>query len=191
MSSSRARISARDYKHGGGRRGGFDLGNYRQFGLGLALGLLVAGAVYFVDHRSKPDAASLAQEIPKKKAAAVPGGEPEQPIEQYDYYDMLPKFEVVLPEERNVRRDQPQAPITEAGTYMIQAGSFVNENEALRRQQQLSKLGIESVVQRVAIDADVKHRVRIGPITDLKRLNEIRKQLHTADIDLLLSSVPQ
>jgi cell division protein FtsN len=42
----------------------------------------------------------------------------------------------------------------------------------------------------VAIDADVKHRVRIGPVSDLKRLNEIRKQLHTADIDLLLSSVP-
>jgi cell division protein FtsN len=103
---------------------------------------------------------------------------------------MLPKFEVVLPEERNVQRDQPSVPVRQPGAYIIQAGSFGNESEALRRQQQLAKLGMSAAVQRVAIDADVKHRVRIGPISDLARLNEIRGQLRTADIDALLIKVP-
>jgi cell division protein FtsN len=188
--SSRQRISARDYKHGG-RRGGFDLGRYRQFGFGLATGIAVTAAVFvFVfDHRGRPAEANVVQVQPQKKAASAPGNEAEVPEEQYDYYDMLSKFEVVLPEERDVRRDQPAA-ITEAGAYMIQAGSFTSENDALRRQQVLAKLGIEAAVQRVAIDADVRHRLRIGPISDLARLNAVRNQLRTADIEILLSRLP-
>lgn len=189
MSPTRQRISARDYKHGG-RRGGFDLGRYQQFGLGLGVGLAVAVAVFVFDPRGKAAETEVTQERLPKKGAAAPGEETGEPAEQYDFYDMLPKFEVVLPEERNVRRDQPAVPITQPGGYIIQAGSFGNENEALRRQQQLAKLGISAAVQRVAIDADVKHRVRIGPVSDLARLNAIRSQLRTADIDALLIKVP-
>lgn len=186
--SSRQRISARDYKHGG-RRGGLDLGRYRQFGYGLATGLAVAVAVFIFDPRGPREQAEVVQAEPKKKAAAAPANEVEAPEEQYDFYDMLSKYEVVLPEERDVRRDQP-APVTQAGAYMIQAGSFTSENDALRRQQVLEKLGIEAAVQRVAIDADVRHRVRIGPISDLARLNAVRGQLRTADIEILLSRLP-
>jgi cell division protein FtsN len=188
--SSRQRISARDYKHGGGRRGRFDLRNFQQFGIGLATGLAVAVGVFVFDHSGKPADAEVVQERPKKPAAAAASGEADEATEQYDFYDMLPKFEVVLPEERNVRRDQPSVPVTQPGSYMIQAGSFEKETEALRRQQQLAKLGIEAAVQRVAIDADVKHRVRIGPVKDLGRLNDIRSQLRTADIEILLSKLP-
>jgi cell division protein FtsN len=189
VSPARQRISARDYKHGGRRRG-FDVGTYQQFAIGLATGLAVAVAVYVFDHRGKPAETEIPEERLPKKTAAAPAEESGEPAEQYDFYDMLPKFEVVLPEERNVRRDQPAVPINQPGDYIIQAGSFGNESEALRRQQQLAKLGIEAAVQRVAIDADVKHRVRIGPVSDLARLNAIRSQLRTADIDVLLIKVP-
>jgi cell division protein FtsN len=185
--SSRQRISARDYKHGG-RRGGWDLGRYQQFGFGLATGLAVAVAVFVFDHRGAPDQAQPAQVQPKSKAAAAPGSEVDAPEEEFDFYDDL-TYEVVLPEERDVRRDQPAA-VTQAGAYMIQAGSFASETDAQRRQQVLAKLGIEAAVQRVAIDADVRHRVRIGPISDLARLNAVRGQLRTADIDILLSRLP-
>jgi cell division protein FtsN len=36
------------------------------------------------------------------------------------------------------------------------------------------------------VDADVWHRVRIGPLRDLAKLNAIRGQLRTADIDAIL-----
>jgi len=187
--SSRQRISARDFKHGR-RRGGLDLGRYRQFGAGLAVGLAVAVGVFVFEHRAAPELAETVEPEAPGKPEPVSGIEVEAPEEQFDFYDMLPKFEVVLPEERDVRRDQP-APVTQAGTYMIQAGSFTNETDALRRKQVLSKLGIEAAVQRVAIDADVRHRVRIGPIKDLARLNAVRNQLRTADIEILLSRLPE
>jgi cell division protein FtsN len=188
--SSRQRISARDYKHGGGRRGGFDVRSHTQFFIGLGVGLAVALAVFIVDRRDKPVENAVALKAPVKKEAATADA-PEDPVEDYDYYDVLPRYELVLPEERNVRPDQPLVPITKAASYMIQAGSFDNETAALRRKQALEKLGIESAVQRVAIDADVRHRVRIGPVNDLARLNRIRGQLHTADIAFLISEIPK
>ena len=42
MSTARQRLSTRDYKHGGRRAGSFDITQYRQFGLGLGVGLAVA-----------------------------------------------------------------------------------------------------------------------------------------------------
>jgi cell division protein FtsN len=44
-------------------------------------------------------------------------------------------------------------------------------------------------VQRVAVDADVWHRVRIGPISDLARLNATREALRRADVDAIVVRV--
>jgi cell division protein FtsN len=55
--------------------------------------------------------------------------------------------------------------------------------------QQLSMQGIDAKVQRVSVDADVWHRVRIGPITSLDQLNKLRKQLQAADVDALVIRV--
>ncbi len=53
-------------------------------------------------------------------------------------------------------------------------------------QAQLKLQGIDSSVQRVAVDNDVWHRVRIGPISDLATLNRLRKQLAAAELDHVL-----
>ncbi len=191
--NSRQRISARDYKRGGRRHGQFDI-RYPQFLAGLGVGLLVAVGVYFYDHRAKPaDEEVAAAAHPATDAPGdAAGSGAEDPTEQYDFYDMLPKFEVVIPEqERNVRRDVPAVPIEQPGAYVIQAGSFQNEAEATRRHQALAKLGIDATVQRIAVDDDVRHRVRIGPTRDLKRLNEMRRQLRAADIEVLLIKLPE
>ena len=42
---------------------------------------------------------------------------------------------------------------------------------------------------RVAVDEDVWHRVRIGPITDLTELNRLRTRLRAADLDALVIRV--
>jgi cell division protein FtsN len=44
-------------------------------------------------------------------------------------------------------------------------------------------------VQKVTVDADTWHRVRIGPITDLNQLNRLRTRLRQADIDALVIRV--
>ena len=49
--------------------------------------------------------------------------------------------------------------------------------------------GSHAKVQRVALDADVWFRVRVGPISDLMQLNKVRRQLQAADVDALVIRV--
>jgi len=118
------------------------------------------------------------------------GAEPEEAPAQYDFYDMLPKFEVVVPEkERDVRRDLPSARVERPGVYVLQAGSYRNQADADRVRTQLGKQGITATVQRMAVDADVWHRVRVGPLRDLDQVNRMRDALRAADIDTLVIRV--
>jgi len=41
-------------------------------------------------------------------------------------------------------------------------------------------------VQRVAVDNDVWHRVRVGPLNDLNEVNKVRKQLQAAEVDAIV-----
>ena len=102
---------------------------------------------------------------------------------------MLPKFEVVVPEKERGSRVAPASPIDRPGVYFLQAGSYRDEAVAERIRAQLAKLGIDASVQRVAVDADVWHRVRIGPIRDLARLNRLRNQLQQSNLDALVVRV--
>ena len=184
--TNRHRLPSRDYKRSAGKKG-FTLVRWREFGIGLCVGVGIALAVYVTDHRRFANvAAEEAQPKPRTKAAAK-AVEPEEPTAQYDFYDMLPKFEVVVPEkERDVRRDLPAAQIERPGVYVLQAGSYRNQADADRVRVQLDRLGIEAKVQRVAVDADVWHRVRIGPVNDLNQVNKVRTQLRKAEIDAIV-----
>jgi cell division protein FtsN len=163
---------------------------------GLALGLAVAGFVYVKDHRAdappphttKPVKKPHANEPPEADAADA--GAPEQPANNYEFYDKLPKFEVLVPEkDKDVRPDLKPAPETRRGTYVLQAGSYKNFADADRVRAQLALQGIESKVQKVSVDNDTWHRIRIGPITKLDELNRLRQILRKADVDVLVIRV--
>ena len=72
---------------------------------------------------------------------------------------------------------------------MLQAGSYKNFGDADRVRAQLALAGVESKVQKVTVDTDTWHRVRIGPITNLDELNRIRTRLRQSDIDALVIRV--
>jgi cell division protein FtsN len=184
----RPRVGGRDFKPAG-RGGGSLLDRYQQFFFGLAIGIGVAFVVYVTDARQRERPAPQSQPQPR---AAKQNAEPEaeQPVAQYDFYNMLPKFEVVVPEkERDVRTDTPTAPVARPGVYVLQAGSYRNQPDAERVRAQLAKQGIEATVQRVQVDTDVWHRVRIGPTSDLTRLNAMRAALRKADVDTIVVRV--
>lgn len=164
---------------------------------GLAIGLTVAGFVYFKDHR--PDTPPVtANKAGKRKprntespdTEARESGATEEPARTYDFYDQLPKFEVVVPEkEKDVKRDVRDVPETRRGTYVLQAGSYKNFEDADRTRAQLALQGIESKVQKVSVDNDTWHRIRIGPISKLEELNKLRAILRKADVDVLVIRV--
>lgn len=196
-----SRPPARDYKRSRGGRG-LDLARWREFALGLGIGLAVA-LVLFVYQRSvfqktlAGTAADSAESAgaPERRAARRPAVAPEDAAEditakQYDFYDMLPKFEVVVPEkEGEVRRDLPSTPIERPGVYVLQAGSYRRREDATRVEKQLSLIGVSASVQRVAVDADEWHRVRIGPLTDLAEVNRLRQTLRGAGLEPLVIRV--
>jgi cell division protein FtsN len=189
-----ARTAARDYKTRRGKTGGFS--GWVGVMFGLAIGLAVAGIVYIKDHR--PDA--LIAHLPKAEKRKSRNSEPpdsetaesgaEEPGKSYDFYDKLPKFEVVVPEkDKEVRPDIKSVPETRRGTYVLQAGSYKNFADADRVRAQLALQGIESKVQKVSVDNDTWHRIRIGPISKLDELNRLRQILRKADVDVLVIRV--
>lgn len=159
---------------------------------GLAIGLSVAFAIYMKNQREIPETRTAAQQpasmsVPMEARTESPPP-PAESVEEprFSFYDMLPNFEVVIPEqEQDVKRDKAIEIIEDPGIYVLQAGSFSSLGDADRRRAELALLGIESRVQKVTIDDRTYHRVRIGPIENLDRLNLVRDQLRQADIDVL------
>lgn len=187
MSAARTRISTRDFKHGPRRNEPLGLRDYKQFGLGLAIGLAVAAYIWLQTPRDEP-AATRPVADPVVAEAAPP--EETDPAEQFDFYDMLPKFEVVVPEtERNPRRDQPTVAISKPGAYVLQVTSSRNRADAERLRDRLVKMGINASIQHVTIDEQEWHRVRVGPSRDLKYINQVREQLRAADLTFIVYEV--
>jgi cell division protein FtsN len=177
-------MATRDYKRSRGR--GESMTATTGFALGAAVGLGIGLAIYLLD-RPQPDAPGARPAPASTQASETPPAEPEQ---NYDFYEMLPNFEVVVPErEKDVKVDAPAAAVQKAGAYVLQVGSYRAYEEADRVRAQLALQGIESKVQRVSVDSDTWHRVRIGPISDLTELNRVRTRLREAEMDVLVIRV--
>ncbi|HTX24236.1 MAG TPA: SPOR domain-containing protein [Steroidobacteraceae bacterium] len=190
MKSAANRLSARDFKKPA--RPALEATRWRDFGAGLLVGAVLVAGVYAAAHRPQRAASEVPRPEPHRPApadaaAADPAG---QGAERYDFYQMLPHFEVIVPEkERDVKRDVPTATIARPGVYVLQAGSYRDAAEADRVAKQLALQGIDAKVQRVAVDTDVWYRVRIGPISQLSDLNRLRKKLYDADVDAIVIRV--
>ncbi len=132
------RSSTRDYKRNQKRP--LELWKMREFGMGALVGIILAGSatVYIMNARQhdpahekaeapRPDPHRKAPTDPEATTTAATG-------EKYDFYEMLPNFEVVVPEkDKEVKRDMPAAARVERpGVYVLQAGSYRNEADADR-----------------------------------------------------------
>ena len=171
---------------------------------GLAVGLSVAVAVYVKDRQpgqvagqsgtpepavteTAPTPASMQNALDDNGEATVetPAKDEKEKEKRFTFYDILPNFEVVTPDEEPATAvgAAPQA-VVEPGVYVLQAGSFSTNADADRRRAELALHGIESHIQRVKVNERNYHRVYIGPIDDLDELNMMRSRLRAAKIDV-------
>jgi len=176
---------ARDYKQsrrGKARRQPMPGWMWMLYGLGI--GLSVALAVYLNDRTpggvspAETPARPLAERKPKSEAV-----EEQQTADRFDFYEMLPRFEVVIPELERGAPTPRDKPVEMPGSYILQAGSFKNFADADRMKARLALLGVEAEIQRVTIDDNTWHRVRVGPMDDLDRVNGLRSKLRQSEID--------
>jgi cell division protein FtsN len=169
---------------------------------GLSLGLVVAIGVYLRVPANTPASSSpavaavqpaTARAAPRSSARAEqPAAERAPPAgNRFDFYEILPQFEVVVPDEEVPAAPPAQRrPTVAPGSFLLQAGSFSAAADADRLQASLALLGFESHVQRVTLEDDVFNRVRIGPIGDLDAAKRTQRRLRDAGIDTLLMKVP-
>jgi len=124
---------------------------------GLAIGLSVAAAVWVSDRRPH----AIENSVPRVENNIDDSGETAvnddvrtaSKPNRFEFYDILPLFEVIIPEEDpEVAADVEAKAVDAPGTYVLQAGSFTTLEDADRRRAQLALQGIESVIQRVMID---------------------------------------
>ena len=120
----------------------------------------------------------------------------DKPVEKddgprFDFYKMLPNFEVIIPEQdKDVQRPGEVTYIDQPGTYVLQVGSFKTFSEADKLKATLALLGVESRIQKVTIDNDQTwHRVRVGPYSDLEKLNNTRARMAESDLQALIIRV--
>jgi len=171
---------------------------------GLSLGLIVAIGVYLRAPSAARTAGSTsmapaaapertAARTTPRAAAATAQREP-RAENRFDFYEVLPQVEVVIPDESAPPRtgSRPSRAVETPGSFLLQAGSFSAAADADRLKANLALLGFESHVQRVTLDDnDVFNRVRIGPIADIDAAKRTQRQLRAAGIDTLLMQVPK
>jgi len=161
---------------------------------GLAIGLSVAFAVYVKDREpstqarlQSPDPASMQTSLDNNGESS--GTRPDvvkTEKKRFDFYDMLPLSELIIEDEIPVvNADVEPRAIDKPGVYMLQAGSFSTHTDADRRRAELALHGIESHIGRAQVNGRNYHRVYVGPIEDLDRLNVLRSRLRAAKIDVL------
>ncbi|MCU0934872.1 MAG: SPOR domain-containing protein [Gammaproteobacteria bacterium] len=166
--------------------------------LGLTAGLGVAAWVYLGGYRAPGAPAAVAPpvsapplaEAPKKApeppaAAAKPPAPPPAPKPRFEFYTMLPEMEVPAHEPGTGKVEAPAAKPGE--TYTLQVASFRSYEEADRLKASLSLLGMEASIQSVTAEGKPPiHRVRVGPYTDMAKVNEARRRLKEHALDPIL-----
>jgi cell division protein FtsN len=157
-----------------------------QFFIGLGVGLVIAIGVHIYDKQAFEKAQRATRtDVAEQSDKPAPASQSTEPQDQLEFYEMLPKLEVAVPEKGESRA--PASPrIEKPGAYILQAGSYRNFADADRIRAMLALQGVESKVSKVTIDADTWHQVRIEPMRDLKSLEETRRKLREAQIDAIV-----
>ena len=150
------------------------------------------GLIYYLDQYER--AKTIAQHVDssdtksanQKEAQAKSSDESKS---RFDFYKLLPNLSVDVPKpdaassQVNKSSDSKRKSIPEF-SYILQAGSFKEFNEADRLKASLALMGIVANIEKVTLNqSEVWHRVRIGPIASEREMNKIRNQLRSENIE--------
>lgn len=151
-------------------------------------------------HSQKSTQTQKSKSSPAKKA-------PQKEEPQFDFYTMLPDYQVEVNEPMAEKKTRPAPTPKEAKNnsktesqspkqkvvaknrqpYQLQVGAFQSLDKADSMKARLAFLGIESNISIVWINSNKKiYRVRIGPSKDLKKLDKIRSQLRAQNINAIM-----
>jgi hypothetical protein len=144
--------------------------------VGLTAGLLVATALY------------LRKPLPDSGRALPPEAAEAGDDTRFDFYEMLPNYEVKVPGGGAKPPPPSSDPAQQPGAYVIQAGSFRTFEDADRLKASMAMLGVESHIEKSPPDTNghTWYRVRTAPEKDLAVVNEQLRLLRENRIEGVL-----
>ncbi len=202
-------MARRDYKHRASRKKGR---KPVAIWVWLLLGFLAgAGSTGFLCLKFAPEPTGDRwigdRPLPAKKpaAAVVSSSEAKRsskvPPPSFDFYNLLPDQEVVVPEEELVQpaparkppatkapepaKPQPTAP-TAGRKYLVQVSSVRSAREADALKAKLAFLGLQAQVSQARIKGVTWYRVRLGPFASPAQVQQVRKRLSRSGYDSLV-----
>ncbi|MBK8817019.1 MAG: SPOR domain-containing protein [Methylococcaceae bacterium] len=203
---------ARDYKH---RVQSRDNNNRRRTsqessGVGLfkwmLITALIIGFVVFLVYLKSPGFQKLApvaqapqttdktavvkSETANKKPTAEKVKEQKPQPPQFDFYTILPKKEMVVPEhEVKTRTREEQVGKSKKASYVIQAGSYREAADADQLKAKLALMGIESKIHKAKVESVTWYRVKIGPYSQMGNVNNIMSRLQKNGMKPVITEV--
>ena len=154
--------------------------------------------------------------MPQIGASSTPDGkEPEPKGPVFDFYTLLPESEVVVPttadetspksssaaapkavtkkpvvEARPVKKE-PRPTVSQSApsgsSFLLQAGSFRNEQDAERLRAQLGLAGFSAKLEAVTVRGGERwYRVQLGPFNSESAVTSARKQLASHGLETML-----
>lgn len=159
---------------------------------GSVLGAFTMFLVYLTGITPQPSRleATLNEAVTSVKAGDRAGDETPRP--RFDFYQLLKESEVVVQAEppAESRSSAPAAtgPQPEGNIeYVLQVGSFKRAEDADRLRAQLILLNLDARVERAKLrNAEVWHRVLVGPFPNQASVTRARAALANHEIESLL-----
>jgi cell division protein FtsN len=151
-------------------------------GVGLSVGLTMylkgSESPFSEEKMNKPISEKILEEkiAEDSEAAKEENTDEVKPENNFDFYTILPETESTVTE----KEVQESALTVKKENYFLQVGAFQNEADADNMKAKLALLGFEAVVKTATIpEKGIWHRVRVGPLNDLEKINKIRGELTT------------
>ncbi|MFK7954564.1 MAG: SPOR domain-containing protein [Lysobacterales bacterium] len=156
--------------------------------LGLAMGISLMVFLVMAGFVRQPES-----DVPVPKPIAREADElvtpADEPKNEFDFFTVLPEMEVVIPEnEIRERVNEREELAASRGPYLLQVASVRRADDAERMKAELAFLGVVAQVVEVKINDVRWHRIRVGPVANLRELDGIKRQLQNAGYNVLVLS---
>jgi|GEM_PF-5054439 len=151
----------------------------------------------------------------RQEKTAAKEEQPAKPKQRFEFYSVLPDFQVDVPTDNDrLRREatqraqqardanvsqprivqvqtksQPARVIaTQAAGAYLQAGSFIDMSDARKRRADVIMLGLQAHVESAQVRGQLYHRVKLGPYADNTQRQRAQQRLVTAGIDAIVKA---
>ncbi len=154
------------------------------FSAGLLCGVFICGLALLATQR--PDTAAL--EAASAQASPQPATDSADSGPRFDFYTLLPEQKVEV--EIDPASIATARSNTSNGQFLLQAGSFKQEQDADRRRGELILLGMDAQIEQTSGANGRWYRVYIGPFESRSKLAKARSLTAQQGIDTLLLKRP-